>query len=331
MRVYVLFHNPGDDQPRRLNEALKGKGGYVDAQIKISCIQFSDGWLIVCYDEEPNAEMRKVITEKVTEVKPQVKYLFIHRTTQERTPNIVQQQISVLPDSIIYKYSHVESDPIYNGLVRILTQSQLADIDRYIQISYIQERIKLLSVLKHRIVHLFLPLDIDLQGIAEVKKKDKVKANEYLNEVLEEVSKEVLKEKEPASNYYRQKLADLWYMVARKENGKSEKKLLANGQAIIDLISEQLKKSEVKDQQQDVVTYWTKLLGNCGLTFNEDAPLDPSKIQPDENSEIFKFMFKLDECVTNQKCDNIDEILKFDKTSEIFFHKWFCALDECLD
>ncbi|MGQ9847246.1 MAG: hypothetical protein ACUVQP_07075, partial [Bacteroidales bacterium] len=178
-------------------------------------------------------------------------------------------------------------------------------------------------LLKHRIVHLFLPLDIDLQGIAEVKEKNNEKVVAYLKEVLEEHKNN--------QNYYQQKLADLWYMVARKENGKSEKKLLANGQAIIDLISEQLKKSEVKDQQQDCKGDWKELLKHCGLKYNGDDPLDPSKIQPDENSEIFKFMCKLDECVTNQKCDNIDEILKFDKTSEIFFHKWFCALDECLD
>jgi hypothetical protein len=166
-RVYILFHNPNDDQDGKLNEALRQKNAYVDAQNRVRCVRFPDGWLVVCYDATPDDEMKRVIREKVEEVKPQLKKLFIHRTTQERSPQVTTAQSNLtLPGNVLagartYEYSHAIGDPIYDGLIKILTTSQLADLDEYLH----REMLSRLSTLKHRIAHLFTPIDIDLQGL----------------------------------------------------------------------------------------------------------------------------------------------------------------------
>lgn len=172
-RVCVLFHNPDDDQEGKLNNALHQKDAYVDAQNRVRCVQFPDGWLVVCYDDEPDDEMKKVIAEKVRDANPQRKDLFIHRTTKERNPQVTREQTNLtLPNGVLagarrYEYSHVTGDPVYDELIKILTGTRLADLDKYHQKVERKERVRRLSILKHRIAHLFLPIDIDLQGLME--------------------------------------------------------------------------------------------------------------------------------------------------------------------
>ncbi|MEO0136375.1 MAG: hypothetical protein ABIL40_10825 [candidate division WOR-3 bacterium] len=176
------------------------------------------------------------------------------------------------------------------------------------------------SLLKHRIAHLFLPMDIDLQGISEVKSKNNIeKAVEYLKEVVEE------KKDNPA--YYRQRLADLWYILVKgkMENGKwkmeKERKiengklkidyfelipkdtelktgcvpvpprqdcesLLAEGKGVIDLLAEDGKlKVENGGKQQEIINWWNKLLTLCGLQYDNGNPFDKTKIYP--QSSVF--------------------------------------------
>jgi hypothetical protein len=201
-----------------------------------------------------------------------------------------------------------------------------------------KEYIKKFSLLKHRIAHLFLPLDIDLQGIGEVEGEKKI---EYL--------KEVLNEKKNNQYYYRQKLADLWYSVTGKDfDGKVNdceipkaqddgKKLVNGNKAIIDLIKESGKQDKVKD-------LWEILLNLCGIKYDSDS-FDNTKYSV-INSPIFGFMCLMDKKIgknTIEKGD-VEEILNYfsklngNKGWGIkganpikSFHDWFCALDNCLD
>jgi len=200
---------------------------------------------------------------------------------------------------------------------------------------------KCVVLIKHRISHLFLPLVIDLQGIAEVRRqKSEEIALEYLEEVLVEKRGED-KPKARSGNppYYRQKLADLWFMVAKYQDleFKTQKpdQLMANGQALIDLIAND-KKDKIKQE-------WEKLLRICGQKYSKNNPFNKEAIQKDKDSWVYKFMCKLDECVKNQKINSIDEILKYEKLdnnlssnisnlkSDITFHWWFCKLNDCLE
>jgi hypothetical protein len=204
------------------------------------------------------------------------------------------------------------------------------------------ERIKNFSLLKHRIAYLFLPLDIDLQGISEVEGK-KVKENDkelekdaqidYLEKVLGE-KKTGPKDSQGKPCHYRQKLADLWYIVAKKifkgekinecemVDQRNRKELLTDdGKGVIDLIIDEIKmleekrnagnkKEEIERKEEEIEKYWELLLEICGLKFVNGSLLDTVinrssnknieeiineiKINPDKNSPILKFMCLMD-------------------------------------
>lgn len=185
-----------------------------------------------------------------------------------------------------------------------------------------------LSLRKHQIAHLFLPIDMDLQGIKEVMIRENNNENvqtgkgsvDYLKEVLENKDKE-----------YFQILIDLRFMVAGNKlndvEGSSNRQIdLTKKESILDLIKD--KKDTIKDK-------WNELLMLCGL--NEEQ----GSINLNKNSIIYKFMKMMDNIVKkqNEVKDNkqVDEILEFFKKDEHqthefkSFHDWFCALDNCLD
>jgi hypothetical protein len=73
---------------------------------------------------------------------------------------------NVLEGGASKEYSHVIGDPVYDGLIKILTGSRLADFDEYV---LHHEMVSRLSILKHHIAHLFTPIDVDIQGLIESK------------------------------------------------------------------------------------------------------------------------------------------------------------------
>ncbi len=214
------------------------------------------------------------------------------------------------------------------------------------------------SLLKHRIAHLWLPLDIDLQGIMECRKdgrRGKRSHDDALNYL-----KEVLGSKNGDTQYYRQKLADLQYIIAGSkfivpsskskerdnpckdakpvEHSDKIKKFMNGKEPILELV-EDGKNEKNKDEIEKLKD---TLLILAGLKTNN--------YEPDTDSPIFKFMCLLDCGIKDEKHRDIEEILGFfgfhkfidEKGSEkklsiggvekpiISFHDWFCALDECL-
>jgi len=213
------------------------------------------------------------------------------------------------------------------------------------------ERIKNFSLLKHRIAHLFLPLDIDLQGIGEVEGK-KVKIKENNKEIEKDAQVAYLEEVLKAKNKnYKQKLADLWYSVTGRDfDGKVNdweipkaqddwKKLVNENKAIIDLIKESGKQNKVKD-------LWEILLNLCGIRYNSQKPFE-NKFSV-INSPILGFMCLMDKKIGKDMIEkgDVEEILNYfsklnDKKGwEVkganpekikSFHDWFCALNDCMD
>ena len=167
-----------------------------------------------------------------------------------------------------------------------------------------------LPLFKHRIAHLFLPLDIDLQGISEVDQKTKVK---YLTEVL----------KNNCAGYYCQKLKALQYTISKKLVVDSNKipKDLKDTESLSDLIS--------ADKQKEKA--WRTLLQLAGA--GNKSIIESFMTLLDKKAKV---IFK-NELI---KEDSINEILSFFKNSTIesvtqlkvkSFHDWFCALNNCLE
>ena len=215
------------------------------------------------------------------------------------------------------------------------------------------------SSLKHRIAHLFLSMDVDLQGIGVLRKQVAEGVIQNATNTPEAYLRDVLDNKE--KTYYRQRLAGLQFLVANVSGGKKKPFLecdgepsgeptrptlsesnLPDGKAMVDLILEE------KRNNGSVELLWSTLIALSGL-----KPEDPNKpfenINPDTNSRIFKFMCLMD-CKIDKKNniseddvnDGMDFFLKIEgdngwtvegaNPSPIkCFNDWFCALDDCIE
>lgn len=206
---------------------------------------------------------------------------------------------------------------------------------------------KTISLLKHRIAHLWLALDIDLQGIQEVSshRKGGVK---FLQDVLRiKIQRDkngrpidnkgnVVEQAKAAldTHHYRRKLADLWWMLSHKifngEFAPSENKvqMLVEGNAIIDLIGGE---SRRKERVQEA---WNQVVQTCGLSYRNDSLFNIEGY--DRNSSIFKYMSLLDEKIKKKTIDKTDlkEVMEFPRKGfgEFkSFRDWFSSLDDSLD
>lgn len=209
------------------------------------------------------------------------------------------------------------------------------------------------SLLKHRIAHLWLPLDIDLQGIQEVSRQQAGSSSqEYLKNVL--TGKD--------NQFYRQKLAKFQYVLAGEhvdfsqangsikcENGKikecsqvkpqDKENLLVDNKSIYDLIRESDKKDVIDSQDWQAL----KLLSGLKLINGVDEKNPTNKTYKAINykdSPIFQFICLMD-CMISGECpsdvtkvlDPFDnwEVKNANPERITSFHSWFCALDDCLD
>lgn len=220
-----------------------------------------------------------------------------------------------------------------------------------------QELIRNFSLLKHRIAHLFLPMDIDLQGIEEVKNQE-VTHQEQDGTSIKYLAK-VLKEKRggPEVNgslcHYRRKLADLSWMVAKfKEKSskfENDNPCIKDRQYLVPPSSEletQITESilELVDKDADKRTPGQReKIEKLKMLLLELIGLEPntSSLKSQSSSPIFQFMCLLDCGIKEQRYDNVEQILAyFSKGWEVpganpnplkSFHDWFCAIHDCLD
>jgi len=190
------------------------------------------------------------------------------------------------------------------------------------------------SNIKHYIMTSFLDLDIDWQGIKEVNEKDKENAKEYLNDILKE-----------KSNYYCQKLVNLWFYLTGKNDLKIDdkvttslnKKDLPYEKSVLDLINEldELKKYNLKEK-------WINLLRHVGLNVDKDKnePYKIENINLDEKSIVILYLKNIDLLSQqNKENRNVNIFLgKLEKTEDekkeiiyFNFHEWYLKLGDLLD
>lgn len=122
----------------------------------------------------------------------------------------------------------------------------------------LKKHISYLALLKHRIIHIFSPIDIDLQGIKELKEKEESGAEidkgsvNYLKDVLSECASE---------DFYHKKITDLHFIIAGKsvnslvDPSTSEQDLLLDNRTILELTGE--RKDKTEELESFVAIKWT--------------------------------------------------------------------------
>jgi hypothetical protein len=318
--------------------------------------------LILVWDMEPNNAIKsplKECIEKAGEVA-----IALH----DRSPHRGRQKSDIKDlagDKPIYpsEYFHDLKNDTYRILTEVLKllpnkreyeeslQSLLKEIKKNI--------IKPLSAFKQHMAHLFLSMDVDLQGIGILRNQIAKGGTQNLANSPEAYLKDVLEEKE--KTYYRQKIADLQFLVAKVSKGEEKPVLKCDGKpsgepvmltlsesnlpddkAIVDLILEE------KRNDYSVILFWSALLNLSGLK-PEDRKKPFKNIIPDTDSSIFKFMCLMD-CKIDKKNniseDDVNDVMHFfakiegDKGRTVdvanvspisSFHDWFCALVDCLE
>jgi hypothetical protein len=210
------------------------------------------------------------------------------------------------------------------------------------------------SLLKHRVAHLFLSIDVDLQGIEVLTGQRKREMKETQN-TPEDYLRDVLEGKN--GDYYRQKLADLQFIVAKVNVGEEKPSINCNGKTSGDLAKASISEEnlpggksilglipEEKRDDENIMSLLQRLLILSGLTFEDDRNLFKN-ITSGHKSPIFKFMCLMD-CKVDKKNDineqDVNDVMKIEggkgwtvdgaNVSPISsFHYWFCALVDCLE
>lgn len=155
----------------------------------------------------------------------------------------------------------------------------------------------LLSILKHRIAHLFLPIDLDLQGITEVlySQKDEGKAKEYF---IEAFSKKKLCQKLKEAK-----------KIVNGDKSASEDMLKKGIKGVVGVDS--IKDEEQKKSVKEILEQIESLLNN-DTDINKLAEI----INKDNNNGFRDLEGYLKEVKEGKKKS---------------FNDWLCALDDCLD
>lgn len=192
---------------------------------------------------------------------------------------------------------------------------------------FFENPVEVFSFLKHKIAHLFLSIDMDLQGIAEVKMREKKNKSILNGKGSKDYLKEVLEDKKDET-YYTKLLGDLQFMIAgckldKKVTKNIKDDYLPEKKSVLDLIDD--KKDTIKEKKGE-------LMKLCGLVEKDGG------ISSNKDSIICKFMEMMGKKASKNEIDNkdVNDILEFFKKAEIkqginSFHDWFCALDNCLE
>lgn len=170
-QIIVVFHDPASDKAGTLNHYLRRKNACVDSGNRVAAVQFPDGWLIVCYDDAPDEKTKQILIDKITDFQPERIVTCVHLTTWILNPLVKRAQSQLMThvnglasEHLLLQYSHEPGDNVYDGLIKILSHSTLGDLTGPLDSRTL---ISDFSRLKHRLGHVFSPIDIDLQGLAE--------------------------------------------------------------------------------------------------------------------------------------------------------------------
>jgi hypothetical protein len=171
----------------------------------------------------------------------------------------------------------------------------------------IEEGDEILSRLQHRIMNLFLPLDIDWQGIKSVLEEDRSKAEQYFDNVKGSIKRSNL-------------LKLLWFYLAGEKLSMGEKIndiILPDKKSIYDVKCDIINNTNDEKKKRKINDIWQEILIHVGLK---------QGFTKDSDSNFVKYL----EGIENQ---TIDEFLSSFTINEknYNFHTWYLKLGELLD
>ena len=302
-----------------------------------------------CSSENYSAELKRQLQQLFTQADDVFLALHDRSSEKENQKNYIEKELGNFNKNIACtgEYEHVSTDDIYDALSKVLDSLKSKKFNEYngylesLVEAIKKNLIKPFSLLKHRIAHLWLPLDIDLQGIKEVMSSEfGVQSSEEKKKRAEDYLKDVLTGKD--GQFYRQKLADLQYMVAGEhvdfsgangnikcENGEinecnpvepqDKENLFADDKSIYDLILESDKKDVIDSKEWQVLKLLSEL-EKIDEKADEKNPTNKIYKPIDyKNSPILQFMCYLDCLIVKCKKGEIEapENL-FTKEKELF-------------
>lgn len=233
-----------------------------------------------------------------------------YMSRQEGEKNILEQEIAFLKEKF-------EKDPNSltleerERLLELLEEEKLKKGTEGVKKPEKKEKIELpkdIRGIKHRIIQILSPIDIDLQGIEEVFREDALKAVDYLAEVLEG----------KPENYYKQKLQEIRRIVGLEPDSPENnlKDLLKDSEIFEDKAWQSLK----------------ELLGSENIT---ESPIYPLFNKLDELIKGKKAFEKLvEESKTPIFPDEFSESsngLSIRQIIDFNFHDWFVELNQVLE
>jgi len=188
------------------------------------------------------------------------------------------------------------------------------------------DSVSVLTRIKHRISHIFLPLQFDLQGLTTAKGNEKEK---YTKEIIKEYSEK------SGKNIFQEKLSDLQFLIANQSNGINGvsrslcEDVLPKGASS----NERLSLKDVVEQKGcDALD---KLLRSdeAERDLHSKCAFKPDW-QPDPKSGIAQFLEALDDAVQNNNAGDFLESVNDGVGDDGFngkdFSDWFDELEGLL-
>jgi len=222
-------------------------------------------------------------------------------------------------------FVHKDEDDLYQEILNLAAtpvQKFVRTVEREIKKKI--DSATAITHLKHRISHLFLPLQVDLQGLSATRSDEKGK---YAADIIAEYGKE------ENNSPFQCKLADLQFLVAKSESSINDvakypsldKNVLPEDPSSGERLSVKQIVEQAASRGAHASDELKELRSKCA--FDEDW-------QPDPRSDIARFLEALDEAVQNN-CE--DEFLPTvnDGAGDGSFNgedycKWFDGLESLL-
>lgn len=181
------------------------------------------------------------------------------------------------------------------------------------------------SDLKHKIVHIFLPLDVNMDCIERVNEKNKPKK-------MIECFEDFLQEQLVRGKKFSAKLDELHRIIYLDTKGKNDKK-----NDTIFAVLEAITK-EKPDYKKIFMDNWENILKYAGVSCNNENPFDVENFNPNDDAPIKKFFKELDKALENKNKiteNGITKILSHFKNQREYdcddFHGWFEKLIKTLE
>ena len=300
--IIITFEGDGDYIIwGKVNDWTKGKVGSVCTR----CQQFNDDLAVIfCHPSGSEIEQREQTTRMVTEITKRFAdfnevYIAAHQGRVNWSTVRMELRDCLKGAADFDHFGETRGrDKVYDAILDLVSDpsnEKFNAVVEEIKKKHPLDFLRRLSILKHRLTHLFLPIDIDLQGLIETNFKQ-----EYWDEVVEA--------------WKGGKALDMLRQARELLYGQGEADSVAK-------VVEDAKAAATDDRKKEKIeNAWKKV-----KEFLPESSEQTGKYLPNEHAEA-------EEILRCLGCRNMREYVREKCQSKPNpFHKWFAALNEALD